>query len=158
MQTCVCVSNHVVNSCVYCTSCVCIHHQQLWSCVLYCTVLYRVQQYNIIFISSSEHVPSGSGVNEVAACPPSAVAEDPSALHLPPPVSNSCRFTQCQALYASGYTVPTILFKLLCYKTKSVSLFFCVCFLCIINICVKSITNLIQYSTLLLIVLIRYLG
>ena len=69
-------------------------------------------------------MPSGSGVNEVAACPPSAVADDPSALHLPPPVGNPCRFTQCQALYASGYTGPTVLFKVLGCKTKSVSLFF----------------------------------
>ena len=45
-----------------------------------------------------EPVPSTSGVSEIAACSPSPIADDPSALHLPPclppPVSNSsCMFT-----------------------------------------------------------------
>ncbi|XP_059778263.1 tigger transposable element-derived protein 1-like [Balaenoptera ricei] len=57
-----------------------------------------------------EPVPSGSGVSEIAACPPSPIADDPSALSspppLPPPVSNSsCLFTRCQPLDASCCTV-----------------------------------------------------
>ena len=38
-------------------------------------------------------VPPTSGVSEVAACPPSPIADDPSVYHLPPPlpppISNS---------------------------------------------------------------------
>ncbi|KAJ8792345.1 hypothetical protein J1605_019901 [Eschrichtius robustus] len=57
-----------------------------------------------------EPVPSGSGVSEIAACSPSPIAEDPSALPSPPPrpppVSNSsCLFTRCQPLDASCCTV-----------------------------------------------------
>ena len=44
---------------------------------------------------------SSSGMSETAACPPSPIADDSSALHFPPPlpapVSNSpCLFTRCQ--------------------------------------------------------------
>ena len=39
----------------------------------------------------------------------------------------------------------TVLFKVLYCKIKNVFFIFCVCFLCII--CVKSIINLLQYST-----------
>ena len=48
------------------------------------------------YIESSKKqgpVPSTSGVSEVAACPPSPTADDPSVYHLPPPlpapISNS---------------------------------------------------------------------
>ena len=61
---------------------------------------------------------------------------------LPPPVSNSsCLFTWCQPPYALDCT--TALLKVLYYKTKNVFIFV---FLCII--CVKSIVNLLQYSTI----------
>ena len=64
-----------------------------------------------------------SGASETAACPPSPVADDPSALRLPlplpPPVSNcSCLFTRCQPLYA------TVLLKVLYHKIKNAFLIF----------------------------------
>ena len=53
-------------------------------------------------------VPSTSDVSDTAACPPSPIADDPSALPSPtpsPPLSNSpCLFTRCQPLYASCCT------------------------------------------------------
>ena len=53
---------------------------------------------------------SVSDVNEVAAYPPSSIAENLSALpsytSFPPLVSNSsCLFTRCQPLYATCFTV-----------------------------------------------------
>ena len=95
-----------------------------------------------------EPVPSTSGMSETAACPPSPVADDPSALPsptvLPPPVSNSsCLFTQCQPLYANCCTVLLYFSRYCTVRLKCFT--FCVCFLCII--CVKSIINL--FSTLL---------
>ena len=44
------------------------------------------QRSECAFGSSKESqlVPSTSGVSEIAACPPSPVADDPSVLHLPP--------------------------------------------------------------------------
>ena len=91
-------------------------------------------------IKEPEPVPATSGVSEIAACPPSPTADNPSALHLPPPLppaisKSSCLFIRCQPLYWT-----TVLFKII-----NVFFIFCVCFLCII--CVKSIINLFQYST-----------
>ena len=84
-------------------------------------------------IESSEEpepVPSMSGVSEIAACPPSPIAEILQLYHLPPPppppVSNSpCLFTRCQPRYASCCTV---LFKVLYSKIKNVFFVFGVCF------------------------------
>ena len=67
-------------------------------------------------------VPSTSGMSETAACPPSPIANAPSAPPSPTsylflPLSNSFLFTQCQPLnvllYFSRY-----------YKFKMFSLFF----------------------------------
>ena len=92
-------------------------------------------------------VPSTSGVSEIAACLPSPITGDPSALpSLPPlpPASGTlaCSLLMpapvCQLLYcASG------LFKVSHCKITNVFFIFCL-FLCII--CVKSIINLLQYS------------
>ena len=57
----------------------------------------------------------------------------------------------CQLPYCT-----LVLFKVLNCKIKNVFFIFCVCFLCII--CVKNIINLLQYSTLGLIVLVGYQG
>ena len=81
-------------------------------------------------------IPSTSGVSEIAACPSSPIADDPSALpsptSSPPPVSNSsCLFTRCQALYASRYTVLLPFSRYCAVRLKMFSLFlclFCVCF------------------------------
>ena len=52
MQTCVHMSNHGSYSHAWCTlSRACILYKWLCFCVLYCTVLYRVQQYNILISS-----------------------------------------------------------------------------------------------------------
>ena len=49
-------------------------------------------------------IPSMWGPSEIAACPQTAIGEDPSAL--PPSVVNSsCLFARCQPLYASCYTL-----------------------------------------------------
>lgn len=90
-----------------------------------------------------EPVPLTAGMKSQLALSP--VADAPSALPSPtsPPslVSNSCLFTRCQPLLSC----PTVLFKILYFQIKNV-LFLCVCFLCII--CVKTIINLLQYSTI----------
>ena len=67
---------------------------------------------------------------------------------LPPPVSNSsCLFTGCQPLDASCCTVLLYFPRDCTVRLKVFSLFFVfVCFSCII--CVKSIINLLQYSTI----------
>ena len=95
--------------------------------------------------------PSTSGVSEIAPCPLSPIADNPSAL--PSPTSSpsssqelswpvhSMPASVCQLLYHT-----TVLFKVLYCKIKNVFFIFCVCFLCII--CVKSIINLLQYSTI----------
>ena len=74
---------------------------------------------------------------------------------LPPLVSNSsCLVTRCQPLCA---TCCTGLLYFSRYCTLRLKMFtFCVWFLC--AICVKSIINLLQYSTLQLTVLVGYLG
>ena len=59
---------------------------------------------------------------------------------------------ECSPVYELLYCT-TLLFRVLYCKIKK---FFCVCFLCII--CVKSTINLLQYSTIWLIVLAAYLG
>ena len=81
-----------------------------------------------------EPVPLMSGMKEIAACPLSPIADDPSAHSMPAPVF--------QLLHCT-----TVLFEVLYYKIKNVSFIFCVCFLCVI--CVKSIINLLQYSTII---------
>ena len=55
---------------------------------------------------SSKKLQAGSsmsGVSDIAACPLSPIADDPSAL--PSPVSNSWLFTRCQPLCASCCTI-----------------------------------------------------
>ena len=63
-----------------------------------------------------EPVPSTSGVSDIAACPPSPIADYPSALpspiSSPPPARNSfCLLTRCQPLYAGCCAI--VLFKVL---------------------------------------------
>ena len=78
-----------------------------------------------------EPVPAMSGMSEIAVCPPSPVADDPSALPSPtplsPPVSDSsCMFPQpasvCLVLYHCTFQDCEI---------KDVLFFVCVSFLCI---------------------------
>ena len=84
-------------------------------------------------------IPSVLGVSEIAACPPSPVADGPSALPsahpsalpppLPPAVSNpSCLFTWCQSLYASCCTALLYFAGYCTVRLKLFSLFFNVCF------------------------------
>ena len=94
-----------------------------------------------------EPVPSASGQSETAACPLSPAADDPSSPPFPTsaslPVSNSsCLFTRCQPMCASCYT-SVVYFSRYC---KIKHFYFCVCFLFII--CMPSIINLLQYSTI----------
>ena len=80
----------------------------------------------------AEPVPSSARVRELAACPQPPIAEGPSALPSPPPLSpppvsySSYTFTLCQPLYASYYT---LFFKVL--YCKILNALFSVCFLCI---------------------------
>ena len=76
----------------------------------------------------SEPMPSASGMSEIAACPPSPTAADPSVR--PPPTSppSSCSnssflFTKCQPLYASC-TVPLNFLRCCSVRLKMLSLFF----------------------------------
>lgn len=78
---------------------------------------------------------------------------------LPPPANNSsCLFTGWQPLYASCCTV--LLYFSRCCTVRlnvfSLLIMFMFVFLCIS--CVKSTINLLQYSTMLLIVLVGYLS
>ena len=59
----------------------------------------------------------------------------------------------CQLLYHT-----TVLFKVLCWEIKNILFFVYVCFLYIDVICVKSIINLLQYSTIQSIVFVGYLA
>ena len=67
------------------------------------------------------------GVSETAACPPSPIADDPSALPTssPSPASNSCLFSQCQPLNASCKIV-LLYFSRYCTVRLEMSIF-CVC-------------------------------
>ena len=90
-----------------------------------------------------EPVPSTAGMESQLALSPVADAPPalPSPTSPPSPVSNSsCPFTRCQPLLSC----TTVLFKILYFQIKNV-LFLCVCSICII--CVKTIINLLQYST-----------
>ena len=83
-----------------------------------------------------EPVPSTSGMSEIAACPPSPIADNPSAR--PSPTSSPSSSQQlflpvhsmpapvCQLLYCT-----TVLFKVLYCNIKNIFLIF-VCFLCVI--------------------------
>ena len=86
-----------------------------------------------------EPVPSISGMSETVACPPSPVADDPPAPHLPPPLpppgsNSSCQFHWCQSLYAGSCTELPYFSSYCTVRFKMFSLFFCICFLCIILI------------------------
>ena len=73
-------------------------------------------------------VPSTSGMSEIAAYPPSPIADDPTIsylLSLLQSVNFSCLFTQCQPLYASCCTVLPYFSR---YCTVRLKCFiFCVC-------------------------------
>ena len=80
-------------------------------------------------------IPSVSGVSEIAACPPSPIADGPLALPsahpstltppLPPAVSNaSCLFTWCQSLCARYCTVLLYFSGYCTVRLKMFSLFF----------------------------------
>ena len=107
--------------------------------------------------------PSLSDASEIAACPPSPVADDPSALPsptpLPPPVSKSSRlFTGCQLLYARYCTVLLYPSRHYNIRLKALSLFLCLFIFVMYSFVWKSITNLLQYSTIQPNVLVGYLG
>ena len=78
-----------------------------------------------------EPMPSASGVSELLACPPSPVADGPSALPSPTSSPSSIRnssglFTPCQPLCASYCTV---LYFHRSSKIKNVFLIFCLFFM-----------------------------
>ena len=80
--------------------------------------------------------------------------------HFSPPVpsavgNSSCRVTRCQPLCASCCTVLLYFSKYSTVRLKMSSLFL-VCSLCIIS--VKSIVNILQYSTIQPTVLVGYVS
>ena len=86
-----------------------------------------------------EPVPSVSGMSEIAACPPSPIADNPSSL----PSSHLLSLLQSVTLLAcslnASLSMPTVVLH---YKMKNV-LFISLCvYVCII--CVESIINLLQ--------------
>ena len=68
-------------------------------------------------------IPPASGVREAATCPPSPVADDPSALPPPPGRCSSCLSAPCQPLYASSCIVLLCAFQSV-VKLKMSALFF----------------------------------
>ena len=89
---------------------------------------------------------SMSGLSETAACPPSPIADNPSAL--PSPTSSPSRNSSCHSLDTSLCMPAVVLYYYWTLqhsvRLKMFSLFF-VSVLCVI--CVKRIINLLQYST-----------
>ena len=87
-----------------------------------------------------EPVPSRSGMCDISACPPSPIADDPSAL--PSPASSA---SSSHSLFLPIYSMPApvcqllyytdVLFKVLYCNIKNI-FGVCVCFFCII--CMKS--------------------
>ena len=107
-----------------------------------------------------EPVSSTSGMSEIVVCLRLLLLTVLQLHHLSPPLlppvsSSSCLFTGCQPLDARCCTM-LLLFKVLYCKIKNVFFIFCVCFLCII--CVKSMINLLQYSTTYSTVIVGYPG
>ena len=97
-----------------------------------------------------EPVPSVSGVSEIAACPPSPIADNPSSLPSPHLLSLLQSVTLLACSLNASPSMPAVV--LYC-KMKNV-LLICVC-VCVCIICVKRIINLFiiliiipPYSTL----------
>ena len=118
-----------------------------------CAFVYFAAQYYIkysstvhrVFISSPEPTPSTSSVSEIAACPPSPIAEDLSALPFP---------TSSRWLFLPIHSIPALL-RHCCtlllwfsryYNIKSIFFIFRVCFWHII--CMESVIYLLQHSSL----------
>ena len=87
-----------------------------------------------------EPVSSMSGMNKIAACPSSPIADDPSAL--PSPTSSP---SSSQQLFLPVHSMPapvcqpsyctTVLFKVLYCKMKNVFFIFCVCLFFMYYLC-----------------------
>ena len=98
-----------------------------------------------------ESMPSvGPGVSEIATFPP--ITDKLRLFHLPhsllPPISNSsCLYTWWQSLYASCCTLLLYFLRYCTVRFKIFSLFLEGCFVFLCIICVKSIINLLQHST-----------
>ena len=93
-------------------------------------------------------VSSVSDMSEIAARPPSPVAAQPPVLPSPPscpPPGSSLPVHSMPPLCANLYYAfqGTVV---LYYKIKTIFFIFCVCLLCFI--CVKSIVNILQCSTI----------
>ena len=98
------------------------------------------------------------GMSDIAACPPSPIADDPSALPSPTsfPCLQSVTLLTC-SLVASPWMPAVVLYYCTLQGTVRLEMFIFLClFLCVI--CVESIINLLQYSTIQPIVLLGYLG
>ena len=85
--------------------------------------------------SSKEPVPSVSGVSETAACPPSPIADDPSAL--PSPTSS---LSPSQSLFLPVHLIPAPAGPIL------LNVLYCKGVLFFVSVCVKSIICLLEYS------------
>ena len=89
--------------------------------------------------------PSMSGVSDTAACPPSHTADDPSAL--PPPTSSP---SSSQYLFLPVHAMPAAVLHYCNFQSTVLydenCFIFCGFLKC--TICVKSIINLLQYSTI----------
>ena len=103
MWTCIPMSNHI--KLVHVSGVHCHMHA---SSTNGCAFVYFAVQYFIkysgtvchVFISSPEPTPSTSSVSEIAACPPSPIAEDLSALPFP---------TSSQWLFLPVHSTPALL-------------------------------------------------
>ena len=102
-----------------------------------------------------EPEPSTTGMSDTAAGPPSHTADDLSAL--PPPTSSP---SSSQYLFLPVHARPAAVLHYCNFQSTVLydenCFIFCAFLKCII--CVKSIINLLQYSTIQLIVLVGDLG
>ena len=108
-------------------------HFGLWEATLSCISEYSMsptyEPLNFELPKISTCVPSVSGVTDIAACPPSLTADDPSALpsptSYPSPVHNSsCLFTRWQPLCASCWTILLYFSRYCTVRLKMFPLFF----------------------------------
>ena len=91
-------------------------------------------------------VPSTSGINDMAACPPSPIADDPSALPSPASspslISNSSSCAFWQPLYAGYCPVQLYFWRYYTGRLKMLSLFF-VFFFYVLFLCIHIIVYII---------------
>ena len=91
-------------------------------------------------------VPSMSGMSEIAACPLSPIADNPKALPSPASSPSSSQYLFLPVPSMPLLCASCLLLNFSRYCTIRLKMCYFVCFLR--TICMKSIINLLQYSTI----------